>query len=407
MLPAFRLSNLPSPSYPGMASSPAATTPCELDGIIGGPRRQDIGDFVWQFSTRVPSLVRTSPENEAEGVSTANSTIQIFFSDPIASQTPSNFQLFDRRLDDGRGPDGAERPPPPLALVPITGFGAEGDTVISFSPVGGLRPFSEYKVLINREVLGPLATSGDSLIFRTAGRLEDAASGGVVRNPSGSVEVYFPPNAVDADAEVVIRRLPDEIIVGKVAVQDDLTPISPAYEVTAGEATLAKPVTLTMRFSEDEVAGVEDLSKLAIFVLENDIWVRVGGTPEADEGLVRTSIRTFGTFAIFEDLTTPTESLAVRELDCQPRAFSPGSAEKPETDISFTLSAAADVTVRVYNASGRLERVIERDRAFGPDRHLVTWNGLDEDGDQVAIGLYIVVVNAGGAQAEKVVAVVR
>ena len=68
----------------------------------------------------------------------------------------------------------------------------------------------------------------------------------------------------------------------------------------------------------------------------------------------------------------------------------------------------ADVTVRVYNASGRLERVIEpRDKPMLPGRNLLLWDGKDKDGDIVSSGLYIVVVSAGDKRAEKVVAVVR
>ena len=65
------------------------------------------------------------------------------------------------------------------------------------------------------------------------------------------------------------------------------------------------------------------------------------------------------------------------------------------------------MTVRVYNASGRLERVIVRDQPMAPGRVALQWDGHDEDQGVVASGLYIVVVNAGGSQQDKVVAVVR
>ena len=377
-----------------------------IDGSIGGPLRQAVGDFVWRFSTRLPFLANTRPTNGAEGVSTSTPTIQMIFSDPIASQDPANFQLFVRQLGRGPGPEG-DRPAPRI-FVPITGFGAEGDTVISFTPQGGLRPFTEYKVLINRDVLGPLATSGDSLVFQTAGRLENAAGGGLVENPGRSVAIYFPPNAIDRAAEVIIRRLPDEDVSEKAAVQDEqLTRISPAYLIDAGEAVLRKPVTLTMRYLGDG-SGSSDPTSLAIFRwLGDGNWSRVGGTAEPGEPVLRTTVEKLGTFAIFEDLSAPVGSLSVQDLDCQPRAFSPITGDKRETDISFSLTGPADVTVRVYNASGRLERVIERDRPMSQGRVLVTWNGEDEEREAVASGLYIVVVNAGSSQQEKVIAVVR
>jgi hypothetical protein len=80
---------------------------------------------------------------------------------------------------------------------------------------------------------------------------------------------------------------------------------------------------------------------------------------------------------------------------------------RDETDISFELSGPADVTVRVYNAAGRLERIVARDVPMAPGRNSLPWNGRDEDSELVASGLYVVVVSAGSSQAEKVVAVVR
>ena len=100
--------------------------------------------------------------------------------------------------------------------------------------------------------------------------------------------------------------------------------------------------------------------------------------------------------------------MAIRGIDCQPRAFAPlGGNLRSETDISFDLTSPADITVRVYNASGRLERVILRDRPMAPGRNSLAWDGRDEEDDVVASGLYVVVVSAAGEQAEKVVAVVR
>ena len=125
---------------------------------------------------------------------------------------------------------------------------------------------------------------------------------------------------------------------------------------------------------------------------------------------MRTAVEDFGTYGIFEDLTATAGAAAIDGIDCQPRAFAPAGgsgALRDRTDISFDLAAAADVSVRVYNASGRLERVIARDRPLAPGRQSLTWNGRDEEGKVVASGLYVVVVSGGDMQSEKIVAVVR
>jgi hypothetical protein len=229
-----------------------------------------------------------------------------------------------------------------------------------------------------------------------------------VTNGSGSVELYFPPNAFTAGAREVSIVPVTDVPAGKpVAMAQDLTLVGSAYRVDAGDASLRKPVTLQLGYTETELGSLE-AALLGIFRLAGGEWERVGGTPDPVARKVATTTETLGTFALFEDRSTPVGSLAVVDVDCQPRAFAPaGGALRGETDISFQLTRSADVTVRVYNASGRLERVVAREVAMARGRNTVTWDGTDEEAEAVASGLYIVVVSAGSAQGEKVVAVVR
>jgi hypothetical protein len=62
----------------------------------------------------------------------------------------------------------------------------------------------------------------------------------------------------------------------------------------------------------------------------------------------------------------------------------------PRTDIAYTIpggAATSGVTVNVYDVTGRLvRRLVEADRS--PGTHSVTWDGRDEDGGDVASGVY-------------------
>jgi hypothetical protein len=260
---------------------------------------------------------------------------------------------------------------------------------------------------MDQQVLGELAESSFSWTFRTAASLTDSRLGGNVRNASGSIEIYFPPNALPQAAnEISIRRIALDAA-GKLVQDDAVTQIADAYSISAGDGSLEKRATLTMTYTDEELAG-RDVGRLGIFRREGDQWQRIGGTADAEAKLVRTSIERLGTFALFEDLSSSVGSLAIRQLDCQPRAFSPRSSSlRGETDISFDLTGPSDVTVRVYSSSGRLEKVIVRDQPMAPGRVSLKWAGRDEDNRTVASGLYIVVVNAGGERSEKTVAVVR
>jgi hypothetical protein len=347
----------------------------------------------------VPAVVTTVPTAGAEGVSIALPTLQVAFSGPVASQDAGFFQLRARSLD---APDAA----PEVVLLTSPGIDTSG-TLISFAPQSGLRPFTEYEVVVDRQVLGELVAADYSWKFSTAARLANPAQGGRVSNASQSVELYFPPNALQGGSgEITIR--PWQATAAKPVVQETgLSQIGPAYELDAGGIILRKPATLSWGYTAAQL-GSHSAARLGLFRLEGGQWQRVGGLVDPAARQVRTAVKELGIYALFEDLRTQVGSLAIESLDCQPRAFAPaGGNLVSQTDISFGLSGAADVTVRIYNTSGRLERVILRDAPLAPGSISLSWDGKDEDHRVVASGLYIVVVSAGSARREQVVAVVR
>ena len=366
---------------------------------LGGPLA-DRPDDQFSFVTDLPTLVETNPAFTAEGVSVTTAAVRIVFSGPVAATDQSGFQLRSRRIVDLQ-----EDPAAPFELTPITGFGFEdpAQTIVNFAPEGGFQPFTEYELVIDRSVFGERAESGFDGTFKTADALRDAAAGGVVASADRSIELYFPPNALSGGSgEVIIRPAADQPAEGQ-----DPVSVGRAWEIDIGSSTLRKPVTLSLGYDVSEIEAGRSPSQIGIFRRSGDDWVRLGGTLDAVRSRVNTTVEEFSIFGLFIDTASSAGSVTIRDLDCQPRAFSPAGGLRTSTDISFELTGAPDVTVRIFNASGRLERVVARDFALGLGRHTLPWDGRDDDGRTVASGLYIVVVSASGEQAEKVVAVVR
>ncbi|MCC7262262.1 MAG: Ig-like domain-containing protein [Candidatus Latescibacteria bacterium] len=366
---------------------------------VSGPLGAGQPDLQWLFNTELPTVITTVPAAGAEGISIALPTLQVAFSGPVASQGAGFFQLRARSLAIA---DAAPE------VVPITNPGADtSGTLISFAPQSGLRPFTEYEVVVDRQVLGELATADYSFKFSTAPQLASLAQGGLVSNAAQTVELYFPPNALQGGSgEIAIR--PRATAAGKAAVQETgLVQIGPAYELDAGGAVLRKPATLSWRYTAAQL-GSSSAARLGLFRLEGGQWQRVGGMVDPAAKQVRTAVEQLGVYALFEDTSTQVGSLAIEALDCQPRAFAPAGGDlRNQTDISFGLTGPADVTVRIYNTSGRLERVILRDAPMAPGSISLSWDGKDENHQVVASGLYIVVVSAGNVRRQQVVAVVR
>ena len=386
-------------SFPSQELRSGTAYSASAQAAASGPLSAVVGleDLNWSFSTEVPRVVSTSPIDGDEGIGLTSSNVQIAFSAPVARQLAEDFQISSRSLSQVGGAS---------EIATITGFGADSSgTVLSFSIEGGLKPFTEYAIKMEPQVLGELSLNGYAWTFRTAASLADVRQGGSIKNADNTLELYFPPNALPTGSnEVAIRRT----ISNGSTLAPGTTQITDAYSVSTQADALAKRATLTMYHSAQQADGY-DPTRLAIFRLDNSgQWLRIGGNVDVQAKLVRTAVDQLGTFAIFEDLSTAVGDLAIRDLDCQPRAFAPGgNSLRDQTDISFDLSGPADVTVRVYNSAGKLERVIVRDEPMASGRISLKWNGQDEDQRSVSSGLYIVVVNAGDVRREKTVAVVK
>jgi hypothetical protein len=78
----------------------------------------------------------------------------------------------------------------------------------------------------------------------------------------------------------------------------------------------------------------------------------------------------------------------------------------PSTRIDFSLAAAGHALVQVYDAEGRLVRVL-LDEELTPGDHSVVWDGRNDAGRSVASGTYYYVLEAGGSRAARKSLVLR
>jgi hypothetical protein len=66
----------------------------------------------------------------------------------------------------------------------------------------------------------------------------------------------------------------------------------------------------------------------------------------------------------------------------------------PSTTVAFSLAQTVDVSLAIYDVTGRLVRtLVNESRPAG--NHKVTWNGLDDLGSRVASGVYFYRMRAG------------
>lgn len=77
------------------------------------------------------------------------------------------------------------------------------------------------------------------------------------------------------------------------------------------------------------------------------------------------------------------------------------------THITYRLSSPSDITLDVYDATGRLVKNLKRGRDRPADEYKTTWNGRDEEGRRVPSGVYLCKLEANGVTRSRRIVFIR
>ncbi len=246
--------------------------------------------------------------------------------------------------------------------------------------------------------------------FKTA-RIVSALSGGSISNNDGTVSLYFSPTALPADAEITIEAVTPLVL------PTGVTFVDVAYQIgPTGGLTLNKPTKLTITYDEAAIGFAKGMntnvseSKLTLYYqdpVNSSDWERIGGTIDPINNTISASVSNLGVFGIFEDLTGGTGTESITNITFTPRVFGPkGSGFLPtETSINFVLGQEMNVSILIFNSSGRFLRQLMENRLLNAGQQLVVWNGKDGEGRILPSGLYTVIIKAGGKSEIKTVGI--
>jgi hypothetical protein len=298
--------------------------------------------------------------------------------------------------------------PEPLVLSQLS---YSGDLWIGEANVNVDVPAGSFVV----RVTGGTDLKGNTMdpFERTIPALIAPGGGGVVESPDGVLSLRISPNVLPANLTENPDVRIDPVPVG--AEPSGVTASHGAYEITSDPPlTLRKPATLNFQIPEGS-----NRDRLAVYQLTGATWTRLGGTVTGDR--FRVPVTDLSIYGLFEDSTTPAGSASITNIDFSNRAFSPTGPRRQgggapggltplllrTTDISFDLSATANVRIEIYNRSGQLQIILVPGQQMNAGRNVVTWDGLDHENTPARSGLYIVSIEAGGEREQKTVAVVN
>ena len=94
---------------------------------------------------------------------------------------------------------------------------------------------------------------------------------------------------------------------------------------------------------------------------------------------------------------------------------------REDTNIPYQLPRSSQVTIRIYNVTGRLVRTLEEgykvacfygiltrdDQEFSDQKEAAYWDGRDDNGNTVASGIYFYHLKAGSLEAVRKMTVSR
>ena len=227
-------------------------------------------------------------------------------------------------------------------------------------------------------------------------------TGGVVESHDNRAKIIFPPNSLPQTTVVTINPMAE----GSTPPPVSSLPFQ-GYDFAPAELRLhrLKPATIefTIEDAETILSRSEVRATLTIARWNGKTWLPIGGTINAQRGTISTVISMLGRYAI---TTVPAvemeEKTTISDLTCQPRVFSPS---RESTWISFRLNRPDDITIKIYNEAGRLQRLLKESEPLSIGGHVFEWDGRDDENRRVVSNFYIVTVEGEGALGKKVVVV--
>lgn len=211
----------------------------------------------------------------------------------------------------------------------------------------------------------------------------------------GSLWLYIPPNSIQGGKAITVTPLDSGSIEveGFTGIAYDLTP----HDLVIDALKKNKPMTLKI-FYGDNVAEEYDERRLRIYQLASDsTWTLLGGLVDKDTTAIATTIKSLGTFGLFEAQPDPGlgGGAEITNVAAQPRILSPkGGGFLDKVTVSFDLGKPSKVTAKVYNLAGRLVRVLCENHFMNAGRNAIDWDGCDEVQNVCASGLYVVTIQA-------------
>lgn len=173
------------------------------------------------------------------------------------------------------------------------------------------------------------------------------SNGGTKTSDDGKASVEIPPDALSEEKAITVAP----------ASNPPNGNIGTAYEFGPSGTKFAKPVTITLKYNETDLAGTDE-SLLRLAVVDNDKWVVIAGSvSDKDENVVSGQTDHFSVYGI----------LAVSDLgSCREAVFSLNVVAADEACKAELAADSGNPETNLFRSVTRIVRIAEED-TNGPD----------------------------------------
>lgn len=267
-----------------------------------------------------------------------------------------------------------------LALLPVT-------ATESFIRVADYTIAGTGTIALHAEGTDPAGNTGtaDASLNITSVAAAYAAE---VASADGALLLQVPPGTVRRDVLAVILTPEDAAGAGGGSGRTEGAPptgraLGPVYWVDLPDRVQGRRMNLVLKWKPGSILRSE---MPAIWHRSGNRWVSLTTAVDLSAGTATAQVEALGSFQLRSG--GDRQAAQPARLGLEPAYPNPFN---PSTRIAFTLPASAPVRMTVLNARGQRVRVLV-DAVLPAGRHQVTWDGRNDQGRQVASGIYLYVL---------------
>jgi len=267
-------------------------------------------------------------------------------------------------------------------------------------PFSGIPSIGAGKYTIRLTVIDKAQHQSEATVIVNVKEPILRSTGGDAIANNSNAKIIIPPNSLDESTVITINPV-QNIYIYPAPSGFTHTGIAYDFEPNAVRFKNIKPANITFYYSGSiNLSGNETLA-LLFWNEKGGAFQLIGGTMDKSKLKIAAPVTKLGRYALMRMAGIPNTgtNASLSNLACQPRVFSPKRGET--TIISFRLNQPSDVTVKIYNMAGRLQRILHKQQSMTKEWQTVAWEGKDEDQQIVPSGPYIVIVTVADKSIQK------